>query len=244
VRILLCDDHRLLVEAFATMLTRHGHDVVATAATPEDGFRAVLEHHPDVCILDVYFPEGSGLDLLAKIVSVDRSCKVLMLSGRSDPCLVDAAVRAGAAGFVVKDESIDGILRALRRLESGEALAEPDLPRPGVNGSAASRRMVSKRLQFLTPRERETLLRIAEGENTKQIARAMRVAHTTARTHVQNVLTKLGVRSRLQAAALVAREGLTDELTALLPQPSRAEPELLEVPMTAPVGRSALPTVR
>ncbi len=98
MRIVLCDDHRLLVEAFATALRGYGYDVVATAATPEDGYQAVLEHEPDVCVLDLFFPGGSGLDAAKRITSAKPACKVLILSARSDPDLVLAALAAGASG--------------------------------------------------------------------------------------------------------------------------------------------------
>jgi two-component system, NarL family, nitrate/nitrite response regulator NarL len=222
VRILLCDDHRLLGEAFATALRTHGYEVVAVTVTPEAGYRAVLEHDPDVCVLDLYFPDGSGLEAAVKITSSGRPCKVLMLSACSDPDLINAALAAGAAGFVLKDESIGGILRALDRLAAGEVAVDPALQRAAISTRTASRRTESERLRFLTPREREALRRLAEGESTKEIARAMHVAHSTARTHVQNVLTKLGVRSRLQAAALVAKEGLSGELETLIPRPRYA----------------------
>lgn len=211
MRIVLCDDHRLLVEAFATALRGYGYDVVAMAATPEDGYEAVLEHEPDVCVLDLFFPGGSGLDAAKRITSAKPACKVLILSARSDPDLVLAALAAGASGFVLKAHSIEGIVRAICSVGAGETAVDPQLLRAAIR--LPQRRQVgSERLRFLTRREREALRRIAEGESTKEIARAMHVSLSTARTHVQNVLTKLGVRSRLQAAALIAREGLVDEL--------------------------------
>ena len=211
MRILLCDDHRLLVEAFAAALQAHGHEVVAVATNPEDGYRAAVEHDPDLCVLDVMFPEGSGLEAAGRITAGKR-CKVLMLSARSDPDLVNAALQAGASGFVLKDESIEGILRALDRLAAGEIAVDRDLLRAAIRTPARPDRGELLPLRFLTSREREALRRIAEGQSTKEIAQSMHVAQSTARTHVQNVLTKLGVRSRLQAAALVARGGLADEL--------------------------------
>jgi two-component system nitrate/nitrite response regulator NarL len=162
-------------------------------------------------VLDVVFPEGSGLDAAARITSSTR-CKVLMLSARSDPDLVNAALAAGASGFVLKDESVEGILHALDRLSMGEVAVHRDLLRAAIRAPAGRDRAELLPLRFLTSREREALHRIAEGQSTKEIAQSMQVAHSTARTHVQNVLTKLGVRSRLQAAALVARAGLADEL--------------------------------
>jgi two-component system, NarL family, nitrate/nitrite response regulator NarL len=212
VRLVLCDDHRLLADALATALHAHGHDVVAVTTTPESGYRAVVEHQPDVCLLDLSFPGASGLDVVARITSAVPGCKVLMLSGRSDPDLVNSALKAGAAGFVLKDLNIERILRALDRVHAGEAVVDSNLLRAALSVPAPRRSTEGQRLRSLTPREREALRRIVGGESTKEIARAMQVSQSTARTHVQNVLTKLGVRSRLQAAALVAREGLTDQL--------------------------------
>jgi len=211
VRLVLCDDHRLLAEALATALRANGHEIVAVATTPEAGYRAVVEHHPDVCLLDVGFPGASGLDVIARITSAYHGCKVLILSGRSDPDVVNAALTAGAAGFVVKDQGIDRILLALDRVLEGEAVVDSSLLRAALSVPMPLRSPEGQRLRSLTFREREALRRIAAGDSTKEIARAMHVSESTARTHVQNVLTKLGVRSRLQAAALVAREGLPDE---------------------------------
>ncbi|HEU4348815.1 MAG TPA: response regulator transcription factor [Actinoplanes sp.] len=210
MRLVLCDDHRLLVDAFATALRGHGHEVVALATTPEEGYRAVRAHDPDVCVLDLSFPGGSGLDAARRIAAEQPRCKVLILSGRSDPDLIMAALSLGAAGFVLKEQGLDGILLALDRVAAGEVAVDAHLLRAAAK--APQRPVRAYRLRFLTPREREALLRIAQGESTKEIARAMRVSQSTARTHVQNVLTKLGVRSRLQAAALVAKEGLADHL--------------------------------
>jgi two-component system, NarL family, nitrate/nitrite response regulator NarL len=211
VRLVLCDDHRLLAEALATALQAHGHEVVAVATTPEAGYRAVVEHHPDVCMLDVGFPGASGLDVIARITSAHHGCKVLMLSGRSNPDMVNAALTAGAAGFVLKEQGIDRIVQALDRVLEGQAVVDSGLLRAALSVPMPLRSPEGQRLRSLTSREREALRRVAAGDSTKEVARAMHVSDSTARTHVQNVLTKLGVRSRLQAAALVAREGLPDE---------------------------------
>lgn len=215
MRIVLCDDHRLLIEAFATALAARGHEVVALATTPEAGYRAVMEHKPDVCVLDLVFPHGSGIDAATRIMADCPECRILMLSAVADPALVHAALVAGAAGFVLKDESVDGIVGALERVAAGDVAVDRDLLRAAVRTvPERADRQPSQRLRLLTGREREALRRISVGESTKEIARAMGVSQSTARTHVQNVLTKLGVRSRLQAVAMVAREDLTGELEA------------------------------
>ncbi len=207
MRILLCDRHRLLVEALATSLRRIGHDVVATTSLPEEAFHAAVEHDPDVCLIDVAFPGGHGIDAVARISSATRS-KVLVLSARCDDDAVCAALAAGAGGFVSKNQGMDDVLRSLDRVCAGEVSLPAEAAPVPTRGPTRPRTPELVALRLLTGREREALRRIAEGESTKEIAQSMHVAYSTARTHVQNVLTKLGVRSRLQAAALVARAGV------------------------------------
>lgn len=204
MRILLCDSHRLLVEALAASLRRDGHDVVAMTTLPEEAFEAAIEHDPDVCLVDVIFPGGAGINVIAGIRATTRS-KVLVLSARCDQDAVCTALAAGADGFVGKNQSIDDILRSLDQVCAGEVIVPAKTSSTPSSGSNRPPSPELEALRFLTSREREALHLIAEGESTKEIAQSMHVAYSTARTHVQNVLTKLGVRSRLQAAALVAR---------------------------------------
>jgi two-component system, NarL family, nitrate/nitrite response regulator NarL len=213
MRIVLCDDHQLLMDAFATALTGRGHQVVATALTPAAGITAVLDHRPDVCIMDIGFPQGSGLLATTEICGLDDGVKVLVLSGSTDPSAVRAALDAGAVGFVPKRASIEGLLHALEQVADGEVGMEPSLLLAAVHAQPAHSPADTTR--FLTPRESEVLLRISEGESTKEIARSMGVSYSTARTHIQNAMSKLRVSSRLQASALISRENLAPQLRAI-----------------------------
>jgi two-component system nitrate/nitrite response regulator NarL len=211
VRILLCDNHRLLVEALAAALRRGGHDVVAMTTQPEEALHAAAEHDPDVCLLDVIFPGDAGINTIADIRATTRS-KVLVLSARCDRDAVCAAIAAGAGGFVGKNQSIDQILCMLDQVCAGKVIMPVETLSTPARGPGRPRPPEHAALRFLTTREREALRLIAEGESTKEIAQSMHVAYSTARTHVQNVLTKLGVRSRLQAAAFVARASGAEQL--------------------------------
>jgi two-component system, NarL family, nitrate/nitrite response regulator NarL len=213
MRLLLCDDHVLLLEALAAALTTRGHEVVGTVADPGSVAEMAERLAPDVCILDITFPGGDGIQAAREIATRAPATKVLMLSATYDPALVRAAFEAGALGFVQKDESIEEILTAVRRLGEGEVAIDPRLLRaamreprpaqpPGRSGVDAMQ---------LTPRETEVLVRLVAGDTTSEIGRALGVASSTARTHIQNVLIKLGVHSRLQAAAFAVRHGLVDE---------------------------------
>ena len=211
MRILLCDHDRLLVEALAASLCRIGHDVVAMTTLPEEAFDAAVEHDPDVCLLDVIFPGGHGIDTVARIRATTRS-KVLVLSAQCDDDAVCAALAAGAGGFVGKNQGIDDVVSSLDQVCEGKVIVPVETASVPIGGPGRTRPPELGALRFLTSREREALLMIAEGRSTKEIAQSMQVAYSTARTHVQNVLTKLGVRSRLQAAALVTRTGAVELL--------------------------------
>ncbi len=243
MRILLCDHHRLLVEALAASLHRMGHDVVAMTSLPEEALDAAVEHDPDVCLLDVAFPGGRGIDAVARIRATTRS-KVLVLSAQCNDDAVCAALAAGAGGFVGKNQGIDDVVRSLHQVCAGKVITPVETAPVQSRGPGRQRTPELVALRFLTGREREALRRIAEGQSTKEIAQSMHVAYSTARTHVQNVLTKLGVRSRLQAAALVARAGVVmqiDDPTIVGREPATGSANYRRRPPTKGGGAGARP---
>ena len=241
-RIVLCDDHTLLTESLAASLVGKGYQVEAVTSTPAQGLAAVAALDPDILMLDVHFPmtvaargTGSplatageqafpvsrpnsrmvtaGLELAQAVLQRHPRTKVLMVSATDDPAIVSAALDLGVSGFTRKDQRIDGIVQILERVAAGEVAVDPELLRAAVRHlKAPDVDQAERTLRYLTPREREVLRRIVEGESTKQIARAMDIAQSTARTHVQNVLVKLGAHSRVEASAIVARVGAVDRL--------------------------------
>jgi two-component system nitrate/nitrite response regulator NarL len=155
----------------------------------------------------------AGLELAQAVIERHPRTRVLMVSATDDPAIVSAALDLGVSGFTRKDQRIDGIVQILERVGQGEVAVDPELLRAAVRHlKAPDIDQAERTLRYLTPREREVLRRIVEGESTKQIARAMDIAQSTARTHVQNVLVKLGAHSRVEASAIVARVGAVDRL--------------------------------
>jgi two-component system nitrate/nitrite response regulator NarL len=209
MRIVVCDDHALLLEAVEIALSNLGHEVVAVTTNPDDAVRLVAEHHPDVCLLDVNFPSGSSLPVVAQLRASSPDTKVVMVSADSVPALVIQAIEAGAAGFVRKDQPIQHVIESLELAIEGHLAVDPDLLQTALRTKASGDDPLWA-LSFLTDREWQVLRCIVEGSTTAEIARALGVRGSTARTHVQNVLTKLGVHSRLQAAALIAAHGSQD----------------------------------
>lgn len=206
MRIVLVNSHRLVVDALAEALARYGVTVAAQAKSPQDALNAVASHEPEICLLAASSP--GGLDVLRLLRRRHPAVKVVMFSDGSDPALVTAAMEAGAAGFIGKEQRITDMVAALIRVSSGERAfaADPGGPAEGSLGSPAADGDSLARL--LTLREHEVLMLMMEGASTKQIARSLAITLSTARTHVQSVLVKLGAHSRLEATSIVARTRL------------------------------------
>ncbi len=198
----MCDDHRVLLEALGTALRARGHDVVALALTPEEGLAAVAEHEPDVCLLDLHFPGGTSLCSLQTMALEHPSTKVVVMSASIDPTAVAGVLASGGAGFLSKSMSIDGVCAMLARAVEGQVAVEAALLQRAFQPHGREDPLWA--LRFLTDREWDVLSAITRGRSTRQIAEQLGVQSSTARTHVQNLLAKLGVHSRLEAAALIA----------------------------------------
>lgn len=209
MRVVLCDDHQLFVEPLAAALMMKGH-AVKVVSRPAEVVPAVRTHGAEVAVVDLQFPEGSGLSAVAAVRAAVPSCSVVVLSGSVDVRDLSAAAAAGAVGFLRKDQSLRVIFDALDRLAAGREIALPPLQRPPQHSPEQVR--VRRLVDALTNRERDVLRRLVEAEDTVTIAHELGVAPSTARTHLQNVLLKLGVHTRLQAVVLVASGGLVGEL--------------------------------
>ena len=203
MRIVVCDDHLLLLEALGLALGAVGHEVVALACTPEEAVTAVEQHQPDVCLLDVNFPTGTSVGSIHQIRDISPATKVVMLSAEADHAIVGQAIAEGASGYVGKEKPIVEIVEMLDRAVRGHLAVEPSLLQRALRPRKSSEDPLWA-LQFLTDREWQVMRCIMDGQTTEEMARSLGVQRSTARTHVQNLLTKLGVHSRLQAAALMS----------------------------------------
>ncbi|MGW7319086.1 response regulator transcription factor [Streptomyces sp. NPDC054854] len=220
VRVVVVDEHRLLAEALASALKLRGHRVLAAAAPTAGAAELVIGRAPEVCLFGTATPADPGIfEPVARIKRERPQIAVVVLGPVPSPRGIAAAFAAGASGYVRHDERIEGVERALAKARSGEVAIAPQLLQGAfaelLNPAAQPDDEGSRLLRLLTPREVEVLVRVAEGEDTRLIAAGMAIAPSTARTHVQRVLMKLGVGSRLEAAALAARTGLLDR--AVLP---------------------------
>jgi two-component system nitrate/nitrite response regulator NarL len=211
MRLVVCDDQGILVESLAVALQARGHDVVAATTTPEECLRAVARDHPDVCLLDLYLPgREDGLETARAIRTRHSDTQVLILSGVADPLVLSKAIDLGVAGIIRKDQTVDKIAAALLQVANGGFVFQAGLVRDIVRHLTSQPR--KEPWDYLTARELEVLRRIVAGESTKQMARSMQIAVSTVRTYAQNVLTKLGAHSRLEASAIAVRAQLAEEV--------------------------------
>jgi len=207
--VVVCDDHQLFAESLACVLAEEGYEVAAVTPDPGAAVAAVVASDAGLCVMDLHFPgqEADGIRGARMLRAARRETAVVLLTGQDDPEALAHAVAAGVRGIVRKDQDVQTVLDTVRRVAAGqvsipsELLRRPSGRRPPAGDAA---RLAS----FLTPREREVLALLAAGRSTAQVAAALGVATSTARTHIQSVLTVLGVHSRLEASALAVRSGL------------------------------------
>ena len=202
MKVLLCDDQRLFAEALAALLLARGDEVRLTVR-PTEAVPLARHWQPDVCIMDRSFPDGDlGVAAARDVLDVSPDTKVMLLTGNPDVACVRAAMGVGVRGFLRKDEPLHVVLQALDQLADGLLAVDAAVLRP----SAPRREAVL--LPGLTAREQEVLERIVHGESGQALASALNVSYSTMRTHVQNMLMKLGVHSQLEAAAYAVEHGL------------------------------------
>ncbi|GAB3963012.1 LuxR C-terminal-related transcriptional regulator [Actinoallomurus acanthiterrae] len=215
MRVLICDDHAVFADSLAVVLREKGHAVVGVVYSPDAVLRLLPEVRADVCLIDLQFPTGSVLSTLPTLVAAAPQTRFVVLTGSADPGTVEAALAAGVRGVAHKGQQAGEIADLLTRVHAGEVVVDPE-----TAGLPSRARTEAQRLaDYLTPREREVLTRLVRGENTAGLARSMKITRSTARSHVQSVLTKLGVHSQREAVIVAARNGLVSVSTGewLLP---------------------------
>jgi two-component system, NarL family, nitrate/nitrite response regulator NarL len=220
MRILICDGHRVFADALASLLGSAGHHVAGSAVDLDEAVALLGSEPADACVLDLRVPRsGQHADIGWAVAAVPGTAFV-GLSGSSDPSLLHHAMAAGVRGLALKGDDFGDFLRVLTEAVASPGLAVLDHDSPGAvpvilsaSARAALRRgdgLAAGPSQFLTDREREALGRLVRGESTAGMARAMGVRVSTARTHIDAVLCKLGAHNRLEAVAYAVREGLVD----------------------------------
>jgi len=214
IRVLVADDQELVRTGFCVILdAADGISVVGEAANGAQAVQAATEHRPDVILMDVRMPEMDGLEATRQITGGDGSAapRVVMLTTFDLDDYVYEALRAGACGFLLKDAPRHDLIAAVKTAASGNALLAPSVTMRPID--AFARRPVQtlptpSRLASLTAREHDILMRLARGMTNAEIAADLVVSETTVKSHVGNLLAKLGLRDRVQAVILAYETGM------------------------------------
>ncbi len=204
IRVFVLDDHELVRTGLRTLL--EGEDdmeVVGEAGTVADGMRLIPQLKPDVAILDVRLPDGSGVEVCREVQASAPFVRCLMLTSHSDDDALFSSIMAGASGYVLKEVGSGDLLGDIRRVSEGASLLDPVLTQELLNRLRQDQEAES-RLAVLTPQERRVLELIAQGQSNRQIAQELFLAEATVKNYVSSLLSKLGMRRRTEAAVYAA----------------------------------------
>ncbi|MET9935295.1 MULTISPECIES: response regulator transcription factor [unclassified Streptomyces] len=208
IRVLLVDDHQVVRRGLRTFLeVQDDIEVVGEASDGDEGVARAEELRPDVVLMDVKMPGTDGIEALKRLRELANPARVLIVTSFTEQRTVVPALRAGACGYVYKDIDPDALAGAIRSVHAGHVLLQPEVA--GALLSQDDPHGGTGRGPSLTEREREVLGLIADGRSNREIARALVLSEKTVKTHVSNILMKLDLADRTQAALWAVRHGLT-----------------------------------
>jgi len=214
IQVLMVDEERLFADVIATILDGAGMHVVAVATTAAEGWEAARQHRPDLALLDLDLPDGSGLDLGRRILQELPDTKVLALTAVRESKLVGETLRSGFHGYVTKDTPLTNFVPLIDAAMSGQVVIPHRVAAAAAGARSKEERHAAMLAEQLSPREREVLAKLVEGATSAEMAQQFGVSPNTVRTHVQSILTKLQVHSRLEAATFAVKYGLLEASTS------------------------------
>ena len=212
-RMVIVEDHTILRQGLRSLLSASKNlEVVGEAADGLDGVKRAKTLRPDVVLLDLHMPGTPGKDALKLLLEEVPETKVLMLTVSEDAEDLIETLRSGATGYLLKNIDTEMLLDSVRRAAEGEAMVSPQMTGKLVQGlkAPAKAEPAMSEKDKLSPREREILAFLAKGASNKEIARNLDLAESTVKIHVQHILRKLNLSSRVQAAVYAVEAGLTE----------------------------------
>jgi two-component system response regulator DevR len=210
IRLMLVDDHEVVRLGLRALFKQTGKaEVVAEAGTVADAIERAAKHRPDLVLMDLRLPDGTGLDACREILSANPGTRVLFLTSHSDEEAVTSTILAGAAGYLLKEIGSKALINAIETVYSGQSILDPKVTKAVLNRmsllatGAVARRATDEKL---SPQERRILALVVEGKTNKEIAKALDLSDKTVKNYLSNAFQKLNVRRRSQAAALFERD--------------------------------------
>lgn len=214
IRVAIIEDHHVLTDALKLMLEYEADFEFAGSADSVASAQQLLASlKADVILLDVFLPDGNGLDLVPILKGADTDCKIVVFTGYPDENVLMRSVDLGVEGFITKDRSLPELFAGIRQVMRGEIIMPAEMLMGLVKRLGRERVYIekdNKALDRLSPREHEILLALTLGKSGDDIADELNIAPLTVRTHIRNMMSKLGVHSRLEAVAFALSQGLID----------------------------------
>jgi len=207
IRVLIADDHQVIRTGLATLLAGTEIEIVAEEATGKEAIKQAEKVKPDVILLDIRMPDGDGLATLEKLRQKSPEARVVMLSTYDNPTYIARAVALGASDYVLKGSNRDDLITTIKAAAAGESPSRAGELRR-VAGAMKVRQVVDDDDVPLTQRETQVLRHVALGLSNKEIGRSLEISVETVKEHVQNILRKIAVSDRTQAAVWAVRKGL------------------------------------
>ena len=207
IRLLICDDHEVIRTGLASLLAGTEIEIVGEAANGKDALRLAQKDKPDVILLDIRMPDGDGLSTLEKLRAKAPECKVVMLSTYDNPTYVARAVALGAADYVLKGAPREDLISTITSAARGESPSRHGELKK-IAGAMKVRQLIDDDDVPLTQRETQVLRHVALGLSNKEIGKSLEISVETVKEHVQNILRKIAVSDRTQAAVWAVRKGL------------------------------------
>ncbi|MBM4434229.1 MAG: response regulator transcription factor [Chloroflexi bacterium] len=209
VRVLICDDHEVVREGLRTLVAgRAEMRVVAEAGSVADAIEAAVREKPDVVIMDVRLPDGSGVEACRSIREILPATRVIMLTSYPDDEALYASIIAGASGYLLKQTRTKALVEAIDTVSKGRALLDPDVTARVLERVRRGRADEDPALASLTDQERRVLEQLATGKTNREIGEALFLSEKTVKNYVSRILEKLGLHRRAEAAAFAARRGM------------------------------------
>lgn len=214
IRVLIADDHAIVLQALRSVLLRAGDiEVIGAARDGATAVKEALRLYPDVVLLDYYMPGMDGAEATRRIKEKLPHAKIVMLTGAEDEAARMSAVEAGVSGYLTKDTALQQIVEAVRDVHAGKVLIPPSVLAELLQRLVAMRKKTEearKLASLLTQRELEVVRAIAAGESNKEITERLYISMHTLRNHLRNVMAKLDCRSKTEVLTLALRHGLVD----------------------------------
>lgn len=212
LRILICDDHEVVREGLRTLLAgRADMEVAAEAATSADAIEAAARERPDIVIMDVRLPDGSGVEACRAIREIVPATRVIMLTSYPDDEALYASIVAGASGYLLKQTRAAALIDAIDAVSKGRALLDPDVTARVLERVRRGSADEDPALASLTDQERRVLEQIATGKTNREIGEVLFLSEKTVKNYVSRILEKLGLHRRAEAAAFAARRSVAHE---------------------------------